>query len=45
MLTPLGRTALDELTLREGSQRMSFPDGVVRDETVADALADLRGER
>lgn len=45
MLTPLGRSALEELTLREGTQQMSFPEGVARGERVADVLDDLRGER
>ena len=45
LLTPLGRTTLEGLTLREGTQRMCFPKGIARDERVAEVLDDLRGAR
>lgn len=45
ILTPPGLSALDELTLREGSQQMSFPEPVSRPERVGDVLDDLRGPR
>ena len=39
------RTVLDDLTLRAGSQEMTFPDGVRRGEATADVLTELRGAR
>lgn len=45
VLTPGDRTVLDDLTLRAGSQEMTFPDGVRRGEATAEVLTELRGAR
>ncbi len=42
VLAPLSRSALEELTLREGSQQMSFPPGVELTQEVLGVLDDLR---
>lgn len=45
VLLPATRSAVDELTLREGTQEMTFPEGVRVTERTDDVLADLRGTR
>ncbi|MFT4230134.1 MAG: type II toxin-antitoxin system prevent-host-death family antitoxin [Microbacterium sp.] len=45
VLAPLQRDPLAELTLRAGTQRMVFPEGVQIVERTDDVLAELRGER
>lgn len=45
VLAPIEYSAVDELTLREGTQQMTFPPGVRVDETSDQLLAELRGER
>lgn len=45
ILAPIDHSAVDELTLRDGSQRMTFPEGVRLTERTDDVLAELRGDR
>ena len=45
VLLPATRSAVDELTLREGTQEMDFPEGVIAAERTDDVLAQLRGVR
>lgn len=45
VVTPLDRTVLEELTLRPGTQVMSFPAGASRSERVTDVLDEMRSER
>lgn len=45
VLLPATRSAVDDLTLRDGTQEMSFPEGVPAAERTGDALAELRGTR
>lgn len=45
VLLPATRSAVDELTLREGTQEMSFPEGVRTTERTEDVLNELRGTR
>lgn len=45
LVTPVTRTALDELTLREGDQDMTFSAGVRHQENTAEVLRELRGGR
>jgi prevent-host-death family protein len=45
ILAPIGTRIVDELTLREGTQRMEFPPAASRATSVAAALDELRGDR
>lgn len=45
MVTPVTRTALEESTLREGDQNMTFPAGMRRQENTTEVLQELRAER
>lgn len=45
VLAPAERSALDDATLRQGSQDMVFPAGQTAAESVGDVLRELRTER
>ena len=45
VLAPIERSAVADLTLREGSQIMEFPPGAELSEASEDLLAELRGDR
>lgn len=45
LLAPIDSRAGDDLTLRRGTQEMSFPPGVHAAATTDAALAELRGDR
>lgn len=45
VLLPADRSAVDEMTMRAGTQEMSFPEGVLSAESTDDVLAELRGTR
>lgn len=45
VLAPVGHNPVDELTLREGSQHMVFPDGVAVAESTSAVLTQMRGDR